>query len=179
MSNNFQYFTENTEKRIPIGKIKNFFNYADLQKANSVCNEYLKATNVELDNYLFHRKFVHNPKFFKEIHQSLEGLASDFFKRPVKKSYCFLSMYHEGGFCPAHYDRIQCEYTLDISLNFKIDNPWPIFIKNKPYELDVNEAICYSGTNHFHYRKRKLEKGEYYHLVFFHFVDKSFMGVLD
>lgn len=179
MDKNFEYFTENTEKGIPIGKIKNILNYADLQKAKSVCKEYLNSKNTKSDNQMFFRQYVHNPIFFKNIHENLEGIASEFFKRPVKKSYCFLSLYHEGGFCPAHYDRIQCEYTLDVSINFKITNPWPIFIKNKPYESNINDAICFSGTNHFHYRKRKLEKGEFYHLIFFHFVDKSFMGVLD
>jgi hypothetical protein len=179
MNTSFEYFTENTEKRIPIGKIKNIFDDDILKKSRLICEEYLNSKELEYDNHTFFRKYIHNPKFFTEIHKSLEGLASDFFKRPVKKSYCFLSIYEEGGFCPAHYDRIQCEYTLDVALNFKINKPWPIYIKNKPYDLKVNESICYSGTNHFHYRKRKLEKDEYYYLIFFHFVDKTFMGVLD
>jgi hypothetical protein len=176
----FEYYREDTEKNIPIGKIKNLLDYVDLKKANEVCQEYLKKDDPKIeDNFQFYRKGIHNPYFFKDIHKSLEEVASSFFKRPVKKSYCFLSLYKENGFCPAHYDRPQCEYTLDLAIDFKVNKPWPIYVKNLPYESDKNDALCFSGTNHFHYRKRKLEKDEYYYLVFFHFVDKSFLGLLD
>jgi hypothetical protein len=44
------------------------------------------------------------------------------------------------------------------------------------FELQPNEAVCYSGTHSWHYRPDELE-GEA-DLVFFHFVDDSFEGSL-
>lgn len=44
-------------------------------------------------------------------------------------------------------------------------------------ELNPNDAVCYSGTNQWHYRSQRL-KGTA-DLVFFHFVQEAFDGPLD
>ena len=155
----------------------------------------------------FGRTYAHNLPFFVEIHHQLADYASEIFKRAVKPSYAFLSMYKDGGQCPLHIDRPQCRYTIDYLIRQDDKKPWPIHIgpemtdaerakiqNGHPQfgeerdsviesvnwtscELMANDAVCYSGTNAWHYRPTKSNGRA--DLAFFHFVPTSFQGSLD
>lgn len=155
----------------------------------------------------FKRRFYHNLPFFVEIHKQLVDFASDIFGEKLKPSYVFLSLYDDGGRCPLHVDRPQCRYTIDYLIRQASDNSWPIKIAapmaestrqdpdfknpetdeeidqiiqtNKWYEYNLtpNDAICYSGTNAWHYRPTfSIGTAE---LAFFHFVPEGFDGPLN
>lgn len=155
----------------------------------------------------FGRRYAHNMPFFVNIHYQLADYASDLFGEKVKPSYVFLSLYDKGGQCPLHIDRPQCRYTIDYLIRQEQKDPWPIAIgpqmSNKDREaianghpqtpeerqavidsvdwttceLRPNDAVCYSGTNAWHYRPTK-SKGTA-DLVFFHFVPQNFKGDLN
>lgn len=155
----------------------------------------------------FGRRYRQNLPFFVSIHHQLTDYASDLFGEKVKPSYVFLSMYDKGGQCPLHIDRPQCRYTIDYLIRQEQKDPWPIAIgpqmvdeeKNtikvshpKTVEerqsvidsvdwticnLNPNDAVCYSGTNAWHYRPTKSDGSA--DLVFFHFVPEKFNGPLD
>ena len=155
----------------------------------------------------FGRRYAHNVGFFVNIHRQLTDYASELFGEKVKPSYVFLSMYDKGGQCPLHIDRPQCRYTIDYLIQQEQSEPWPIAIgpqmpdkelknikQTHPQtpeerqevidsvdwtiaELQPNDAVCYSGTNAWHYRP-EASKGTA-DLVFFHFVPEAFRGSLD
>ena len=155
----------------------------------------------------FGRRYAHNLQFFVRIHDALAEFASDLFGERVKPSYVFLSMYEKGGNCPLHIDRPQCRYTIDYLIRQEQTEPWPISIgpqmsdkelskieQSHPQtdeerqtlidtvdwttvNLNPNDAVCYSGTNAWHYRPVASQgKAD---LAFFHFVPWGFRGSLD
>ena len=133
-----------------------------------------EAFLVEHDPNEFRRRGAHNVPFFVHIHQQLKDTASEIFEEPVKPSYVYLSLYNENGVCPFHTDRPQCKYTIDYCIDQ--DEEWPIWVDDKPYILQTNDALCYSGTDSPHWREKI--KGKYCWLAFFHFVPEGFCGKL-
>ena len=155
----------------------------------------------------FGRRYAHNVGFFVNIHSQLADYASDLFGEKVKPSYVFLSLYDKGGQCPLHIDRPQCRYTIDYLIRQEQKEPWPIAVGPQMTdkqlakianahpttdeerqavidttdwticELQPNDAVCYSGTNAWHYRPTKSEGTA--DLAFFHFVPEKFNGPLD
>lgn len=167
--------TDKTEFNIPIGTYTDFLTKDELIAAQTHCLDYLKV--LETSNDSFKRKAIHNPPFFVRLHHRYLARAKEVFGLNIKPSYCYLSLYEEGGYCPPHYDREQCVYSFDLCIHQT--STWPIYVKNKPYILETNQALCYSGTHHLHYRKEKLKEQEYCFLAFFHFVPIDFAGNLN
>lgn len=155
----------------------------------------------------FGRRYAHNLPFLVDIHRQLADYASDVFGENVKPSYVFLSMYDKDGKCPLHIDRPQCRYTIDYLIQQESSKPWPISIGRQMSDkkrdsieichpktdeeiqavidsqdwteclLNPNDAVCYSGTNAWHYRPTaSLGTVD---LAFFHFVPEGFRGPLD
>ena len=119
---------------------------------------------------------IHNDPFLREVHQTLTPVFSEIIGKQVKSSYVFLALYSDEGIVDPHYDRPQCEYTLDYCLSQT--KPWPIVIEGTEYLLDENDAVVYSGTKHLHSRQ-KIDKNNYCNMIFFHFVDEEYAGSLD
>lgn len=159
------------------------------------------------DSAKFGRRYAHNLPFLVNIHQQLAAYASQLFGEKVKPSYVFLSLYDKGGKCPLHIDRPQCRYTIDYLIQQQHPSPWPIKIGQQMNDtqrnlitnshpmndddiqsvidgenwteclLSPNDAVCYSGTNAWHYRPTaSLGTSD---LAFFHFVPEKFNGSLD
>ena len=157
----------------------------------------IKNSAIETDTKTFYRKQFHNHPLLRALHLQMEEEASAMFGEPLKASYSFLSMYLEGkGQCPLHVDRPQCYRTIDVCLNQK--KPWAIYVNHemawdeskqeeicataKEYLLGAGQALCYSGTDHPHFRKPMTEtpgqEENFVDLAFFHFVPKDFKGDL-
>ena len=136
-----------------------------------------QGLGVTEDREVFFRKQVHNPAIFKALHYLMVKRANELFPEAVKPSYAYVSMYEdERSICPLHTDREQCKYTVDLCLDQ--GKVWPIFINGLAYDLNPGDAVVYSGTDHPHYRNQ-IEKGNFCHLAFFHFVPTTFNGGLD
>jgi hypothetical protein len=186
--------------------IKEFFDEDIHRKILSFMSDIVPIMPKDSDPTQFNRTHAHNVPFFKTIHTQLAEYASGIFGEKVKPSYCFLSMYNKGGRCPLHVDRPQCRYTIDYLISADYESPWPICIgtqmSDKEREsiqlswpekkearnviksvewsevlLEPNDAVCYSGTNAWHYRPT-ASKGKT-NLIFFHFVPEAFNGPLD
>lgn len=155
----------------------------------------------------FNRRSLYKPKFLVDIHEQLTDYASTVFGVRVKPSYSFLSMYEPDGKCYLHVDRPQCRFTIDYLVNQHQQEPWPICISDQVTDdeinsfgfrgaeteqqtisvmaankwneclLSPNDAVCYSGTNAWHYRPTR-SSGKV-NLVFFHFVEEAWDGELD
>ena len=160
----------NPEAKDPI-VIKSLFSLSSYSKIL----EFLKLGihQVEYDE-IFNRFFSHNEPFFCYLHDQLSEPASKIFGEKVKPSYVFYSEYGKNGVCPFHTDRPQCKYTIDYCINQ--DEKWPIYVDNNEIVLNPNDAVCYSGTDSLHYRKKIT--GKYCTMLFFHFVPINFEGSL-
>lgn len=160
-----------------------------------------------VDDDSFNRYYLHNPSFFVNIHHQLTDFASDIFGERVKPSYCFLSMYKNGGKCALHIDRPQCRYTIDYLISKSTEDVWEICVSEEMEDSEIkniknpvpstqkdieavinkhswdtidlhpNDAVLYSGTHSWHYRPEKLEGTA--DLIFFHFVPESFNDTLE
>ena len=187
--------------------VRQLFDDATHQQIVSFLDTYIPMMPVAIDPTGFNRTYAHNVGFFRNIHLQLADYASELFGEKVKPSYNFLSMYNKGGQCPLHIDRPQCRYTIDYLIRQDQSEPWPIRVgpqmSNEERDaitmphpstkteikqvvdsvdwtevhLHPNDAVCYSGTNAWHYRPTK-SKGKA-DLVFFHFVPEAFNGPLN
>lgn len=194
-------------QNMPIQVIDGLFDVETFKGIQAYVETVVPTLRCDIDNKTFVRKYIHNNSFFVGVHRQLADFASDAFKERVKPSYCFLSMYKDGGRCPLHIDRPQCRYTIDYLIRKTSTKPWPICISEElpstdllqvndshptdrgkidsiisshtwtTVELKPNDAVLYSGTNSWHYRPTVL-RGEA-DLVFFHFVPEGFSGTLD
>jgi hypothetical protein len=125
------------------------------------------------------RRIRHNDPVAALIHHTLTPLVAGAVAREVKPSYSFLACYAEGSRVPAHRDRAQCRYTLDLCVDDGgYAEPWPLFIEDRAYAFGPNEAVVYLGCDQTHYRQVR-PAGSPAHLAFFHFVDVDFAGSLD
>jgi hypothetical protein len=189
--------------------IKELFEPDVHQSIIDFLNEKSSFLHLDFDKETFNRRHGHNIPFLKDIHDQMGDYASEIFGERLKPSYCFLSMYENGGICPLHLDRPQCYRTIDYLVWQESNQPWLIRIGKHMSDEEVhainehgqchyddlesasavisseqwteihlspNEAVCYSGTNSWHYRP-ELSKGKCY-LVFFHFVKEDFDGPL-
>lgn len=156
--------------------------------------------------YSFSRSYAHNLKFLVETHRQLTDFACEVIGEKVKPSYAFLSIYNSKGKCPLHVDRPQCRWTIDYMIEQDVDEPWPIWIseplteherRRDTYEIETeaqaeqviathhwasvtlepNDAVIYSGTHQWHYRRPI--SGRSCSLAFFHFVPEDFDGPLN
>lgn len=137
----------------------------------------------------FNRWYSHNPPVLVAIHHDPKfiQLACDTFKKLVKPSYAFLSMYGKDGICPPHRDRPQCQFTIDLQI--ESNGVWPIMLEDiiveplqppidKSYNLEDGQALCYSGTDQKHYRSKMDLPCTFMNLAFFHFVPVEWVGCL-
>ncbi len=173
--------------------IKNAFNkkWVELIKENVELLKRTKPDRLKQDDKLFYRLSVYEDPLFELLHHKFAKKICDWAGVNLKPSYCFASFYTSQGICPPHVDRPQCVMTFDYCINQQ--KPWPIFINSKDkfgtvseevlkenakeYILDENDAIIFSGTNHWHYRN-KIPENSTSDWLFFHFVNEEYKGPL-
>lgn len=122
----------------------------------------------------FQRYYLTNLSLFHDLHISLNAWLEQKLKVKSKPSYTFMVEYLPGGFCPRHYDRDPCKYT--IALCLKQSHICPFWIEGETYEMKENSLLLYSGTEHLHERPA-IENG-FSRLILFHYVDSDFLGPL-
>lgn len=194
-----------TKKPVSVKIVRNLFNNDLHQQIKALTHEvyedrHLPFSPLKRDLNIFHRWQANDLPFMRELHYRLTPLMRIHVKAKVKPSYSFLSLYDDDkSICPLHTDRSQCRFTVDYCISQK--TPWPIYINSedmmiemneadlspeedkrvrdnsKPYLLNENDALIYSGTHYPHFRNQ-IEKGNHCFLSFFHFVDADFVGSL-
>lgn len=160
----------------------------------------LSPDELELDEIkTFGRWIVHNHQIFTELQAATTALVSQLAGEAVEPCYNFLSMYTKLGHCPLHMDAPQAKWTLDICINqsepwdihFSQPVPWPeqgvaakewqksILADSRyrfsTYALLPGEAVLFSGSSQWHYRKplRNSSGGAFCDLLFFHYIPKG------
>jgi hypothetical protein len=150
---------------------------------------------MRLKNYEtseFGRRILHDLPILTALQRELTPLVSALAGEAVEPSYNFLSLYRGDGRCPPHMDAPSAKWTLDMCLAQSCDwpihfgpvMPWPNAVQAaaiphpivadalpvdfSDHVLHPNEAILFSGSSQWHYRKAIPDAG-FCHLAFFHY----------
>jgi hypothetical protein len=107
-------------------------------------------------------------------------------RRSILPSYTWVYRYRPGAVLERHVDRPQCRWNVSLCLDLERDDTdivdWPLFFEVDGERLGVNlqmgEAVLYSGTDTPHWRERSGERDPMT-MAFFHYVDVDFAGSRD
>lgn len=138
------------------------------------------------DGQVSNRYTYHNDPHLQDLHDALATLVSRLAGKPMKASYRYLSAYTTGSELALHVDRVQCEVTLSVLVDYSPDAGgvagWPIFLKRDSGTVgifqEIGEALVFRGQDIPHYRER-IQAGHRCTVVLLHYVDASFSGALD
>lgn len=103
--------------------------------------------------------------------KKLEPIAKEIFKsNNLKSTYSLYCRYFGKASMEMHKDDNACTYTIDMCV--RQGEPWALWIEDKPYILEQNEALCYLGNDQTHGRKPK-DLGPYdsVEMIFFHYAE--------
>jgi hypothetical protein len=132
------------------------------------------------------RYIEYNDPVLKFFHQQLTPALSDIAGEMLKPSYTYMASYLKGAELPKHTDRLQCEFTVSLCLDFAPEpvgqTPWPLHLDTPDGTITVfqriGDALFFRGRQIPHYRK-PLARGTTSTSIFFHYVRKGFAGQLD
>lgn len=119
------------------------------------------------------------------FHPQLASLMSRIAGEPVQPSYLYFASYPSGSVLPRHLDRLQCEFSISLLVDY-IPDPagpcgWPLFLEHPSLpegvaaDLGIGDAVLYRGRQLVHYRDR-LPEGHQSTSLFFHYVRADFVG---
>lgn len=180
--------------------IRNILEKHKLEKIQEICARMEISDKLKFE-VQFQRRAIHNYLDFKALHHKiLTPIACKVFNEKLIPSFCYGAFYVKGrGRLNYHTDREQCYRTINVCINQ--NEVWPIFVSHEntdpkysreyymkemksykkigqKYFLNIGDALCYSGTQHPHWREL-IQKNNYCHLIFFNFVLPDFEKKLD
>ena len=140
------------------------------------------------DDQVAERHRLHSEPVGMFFHPQLTSLVSRLAGEPVKPSYLYFSSYPPGSALPRHVDRIQCEFSISLLVDYhpEPDGPcgWPLFLEHpeRPHsaadaDLGLGDGLLYRGCELVHYRN-PLPEGHHSSSIFFHYVREDFDGDL-
>lgn len=107
--------------------------------------------------------------------KKLEPLARKLFRdETLRSTFVVYAKYdHPESFLPVHKDRHACVYNMSYCLTQ--EKPWYFNIDGRPYYMEENELIAYSGTDSEHGRDDMGSSGNSeVEMVFFHFAPSDY-----
>ncbi|VXC86928.1 hypothetical protein [Sphingomonas sp. AX6] len=117
-------------------------------------------------------------------------LISSIVGRDLLPTYDYLRLYREGDVCRVHHDRLSCEHSLSLVLDYSDGEIWDLQVGSVATEpsarveedfgsepfasiaMRVGDAVLYRGVNHRHGRMAPNPNAWSAHL-FLHWVDKD------
>jgi hypothetical protein len=140
-----------------------------------------------LGDWQTRRRYVlHNEAAARLLQRALVPLAAAVIGAPLKPSYVYAATYIEGSELPLHVDRVQCEYSISLCIDYLPEprgpTPWPLCLETGVGVVSIKQALgdglFYRGRILPHFRPR-LPSGHQSTSIFFHYVPESFSGSLD
>jgi len=109
-------------------------------------------------------------EYITNLGKKLKPIAKEIFKfNNLKSTYSLYCRYFGNASMNMHKDDNACTYTIDLCI--RQTEPWGLWIEDKEYILNSNEALCYMGNDQTHGRQPKdLGPDGSVELVFFHYV---------
>ena len=115
-------------------------------------------------------RYIKDNDYITNLGKHLEPLAKKVFKENnIKSSYSIYCKYFGKANMNMHKDDNACTYTIDLCI--RQTEPWGLWVEDKEFILNPNEALCYMGNDQTHGRYPKdLGPDGSVELVFFHYV---------
>jgi len=147
----------------------------------------------EFPNLLTRPAFEVYGHFYPPMLSFLWGLTpivSEVVGKDLLPTYDYLRIYRDGDLCRVHHDRLSCEHSLSLTLDYSDGVPWKLEIGqhetdpsskveedfgDEPFaslEMRVGDAVLYKGVHHRHGRVTPNPNGWSIHL-FLHWVDRD------
>lgn len=109
-----------------------------------------------------------------DVAKRLTGVARAAFKSQTLLPTYTLFAHYEGFNPPPslykHKDDNACTYTLDLCLYQ--NETWDLWVEDKPYTLNENQALAYYGNDQMHWREDFPNPGnQQVAMIFFHFAE--------
>lgn len=130
--------------------IKNILNKEDFK----FLQDYVKNLNKESAGFSdqFNRYEFGGDSLLNSLHQKLIPIARDYFENnSIVPSFNFGSWYFGKASLEKHRDVSACTFSIDMCVYQK--TPWVLYIEDKPYTLQENEAVLYYGEDQKHWRE--------------------------
>jgi hypothetical protein len=168
----------------PIGNLIHPFNLAALRR---YYRHAIRRGAIQLGDHQSARRYVaHNESVARFFHHQIANAVSAVAGEPVKPSYVYLASYLSGAELKKHTDRLQCEFSVTLCLDFspepELETLWPIRLDTGEGTVTVYQALgdglVYRGTKVPHYR-HALAEGHTSTSIFFHYVPEDFSGPLE
>lgn len=120
----------------------------------------------------------------------LTPIVSQVIGKDLLPTYDYLRIYRDGDVCRVHHDRLSCEHSLSLTLDYSDGVPWDLDLEQRetkpsskveddfggePFtslEMKVGDAVLYQGVHHRHGRLTPNPNGWSIHL-FLHWVDRN------
>jgi hypothetical protein len=147
----------------------------------------IRSGAIRLGDKQSPRRYVaYNEPVARFFHQQIAKKVSAVAGELVKPSYVYLASYLSGAELKKHTDRVQCEFSVTLCLDFSpepvLETPWPIELDTSSGTVKVyqslGDGLAYRGTRLPHYRG-VLGEGKTSTSIFFHYVSADFTGSLD
>jgi hypothetical protein len=115
-------------------------------------------------------RYISYSDYIEGVGKKLEPLARGIFREnDIKSSYSVYCKYFNKASMNMHKDDNACTFTIDLCI--RQTEPWGLWVEDKEYILNPNEALCYMGNDQTHGRYPKdLGPDGLVELVFFHYV---------
>ncbi len=168
----------------PLGGLIHPFNLAALRRYYRCA---IRRGAIRLGDEQSPRRYVaHNDPVARYFHHNITKAIGAVVGAPIKPSYVYLASYLSGAELKKHTDRVQCELSVTLCLDFspepELATSWPIRLDTKEGTVTVyqalGDALLYRGIEVPHYRD-VLTEGRTSMSIFFHYVPEDFSGPLD
>ena len=142
-----------------------------LERLQRICRNSYKTFPYSED---FGRYFINDKEFvpLKSFHEHLVPLAKNTFNSETLLPSYTIFAHYEGkeAKLPKHKDNNACTYTIDLCLYQ--NTPWSIYVEDREFTLEENQAIGFYGEDQEHWREEFPDpENNVVGQVFFHFVE--------
>ena len=120
----------------------------------------------------------------------LTPIVSEIVGKDLLPTYDYFRIYREGDICRVHSDRLSCEHSLSLTLDYSDGEAWELQMEKTRSDpsarvdedfgpsqfasiaMEVGDAVLYQGVHHRHGRTRPNPNAWSAHL-FLHWVDRD------
>ena len=118
---------------------------------------------------------IYNNPRYHDLYYEVKKKLEDQTNLRLYPTYYYERLYRPGNVLTKHTDREACEVSVSLNLSSSLKKPWAIYFEQGTivkYLPKPGDAVLYNGVFIPHWRD-PMQGGteDYYHQVFFHYVD--------
>ncbi len=109
--------------------------------------------------------------WFRDVFEiTVDRARIEFNSQTLLPTYAFFAHYEGNASLYKHKDDNACTYTLDLCLYQ--NKPWDLYVEEKAYSLEPNQALAYYGNDQEHWRDKFPDpNSQHVAMIFFHYAE--------